>query len=453
VTGPFLKGSVSVLGITTTATESDRTGVGEEQVSVIDLFYRLAGLSFILRVLGALLVVVMHVVISRAIGSRGYGVFSFALATANLVAAFAPMGWSLATVRLLAEYYALSDWAHYRGVLRMSLQVTLGVAVVAAVVVWLIGQAGISSPDLVVGLKYGSLLIPILAVTHIRRAFYRSVFRPDLSLLPNDIILPILMTGIVFLATPSQPEQALSIYAGLAFLVLVLSLLYFLRLLPAGARGTSPALPKVEWFHVALPMFLGGLSHSVLNRSDMVMLGALSDGGSLGLYAASYRIAVLNVFTLNSVIVVAAPMFAASNANNDMRSLRRLLFNSTLCSALISLPLFGLMYVFPGHLLSLFGQEFDSGSALLRILALGQYAAAATGPAGTLLLMMGRERTYAKLTATMAVVNVLGNAVAIPYWGAIGAASVTTATLATWRLSMAVLAWRHLSNSGIEEKI
>jgi O-antigen/teichoic acid export membrane protein len=88
------------------------------------------------------------------------------------------------------------------------------------------------------------------------------------------------------------------------------------------------------------------------------------------------------------------------------------------------------MLLFPQILLGFFGSEFVKGASVLRILAIGQFVNAVTGPVGLILLMTNKERHFALSMAVISGVNVLGNFLVIPVMGIVGAALVTTTSVA-----------------------
>jgi O-antigen/teichoic acid export membrane protein len=60
------------------------------------------------------------------------------------------------------------------------------------------------------------------------------------------------------------------------------------------------------------------------------------------------------------------------------------------------------------------------------------------GPQQILLTMTGHERAAAKLMVIGAIINVLGCAIGIAFYGAIGAAVATATTYIIWNLAMAI---------------
>ena len=108
----------------------------------------------------------------------------------------------------------------------------------------------------------------------------------------------------------------------------------------------------------------------------------------------------------------------------------------------MALPVVFVLMIFPEFFLSLFGDGFESGSAILRILTVGQFANALTGPAAFALLLTGREKQFATTMGIMAMLNIVGNLIAIPIAGALGAAIVSAicvSVLNVWQYRLALV--------------
>ena len=71
--------------------------------------------ALVLRVLGLGLLFLQHSVLSRYIGPEGYGTFSYAVASAGLLAVVVPLGWPTALMRFIAQYTESEQWGLLRG--------------------------------------------------------------------------------------------------------------------------------------------------------------------------------------------------------------------------------------------------------------------------------------------------------------------------------------------------
>ncbi|MFG0262407.1 MAG: polysaccharide biosynthesis C-terminal domain-containing protein, partial [Novipirellula sp. JB048] len=99
-------------------------------------------------------------------------------------------------------------------------------------------------------------------------------------------------------------------------------------------------------------------------------------------------------------------------------------------------------FLFASTILSTFGEAFQSGAILLRILVIGQFVNAATGSVGYLLMMSGNERDYRNATLFSAVSCIALSLVLVPSMGPVGAAIVTAGTLSITNLLAAIIVYQ-----------
>lgn len=399
--------------------------------------------AFVLHAVGMGLLLLMQAYLGRALGKDGYGVFVYALALAGVLAILVPLGWPTALMRFIARYTEEGRLGLLRGAVRTAYAVTfLSTAVVSLALLGLSLWEAVPE-RLHVSLRYAALLLLLLAFVGLRRKALQGLGRVRGSLIPEEILLPVLVIlGVYFLGVASA-QTALLVYAGAALAAFLLGGSWLWRALPRGMRSAKPEYERRAWMAVALPMMFGGLSQSAMNRADVLILGALASVEAVGLYGAAARLAAVNVFVLGAVNQLAAPMMARAFHGGRQAEVGGILRRAMLWSALGSLPLFAVMFFFPEALLELlFGSGFSESAGLLRVLALGQFVNAATGPVGFALLMTGRERAFAATAAAVAVATVAGCVVAVPILGAMGAALVTAASVAALNLSQLFLILR-----------
>ena len=178
--------------------------------------------------------------------------------------------------------------------------------------------------------------------------------------------------------------------------------------------------------------------------TDIIVLGVWTDSATVGVYAIVTRIAALTALILVVVNSVTAPRFAALYAHDDHVGLERLAQTSTSWILLAALPIILLLLLVPEWILSLFGADFVEGSIVLRVLALGQLVNVATGSVTYLLMMTGHERLMRNNVIFSALLNLVGNIVLVPVFGAIGAAVSTAFSLMFMNIISFVLVHKRL---------
>lgn len=384
----------------------------------------------------------MHVLLARSLGKTGYGAFSYTLSIVGILAVFAPMGWGTALMRFIAEYHERKQFGLLKGAIRFAHLVTICASLLGSAFLLGIAQWSGVAPDMSLSLRFAAVLLPFAALSHLRRKALNGLMFIKGSIVPEEIILPMTVIALVLAMSLREPAEALLAYTCAAAGVLVIGWVILNRALPTELAMVAPEYSRRVWSGIAFMMLLGSLSQIVLNQTDIVMIGALAEMDSVGLYSASNRIASVNVFVLGSVNMVASPMLAAAFHGGRRPEFWRIFRQTVLASSAFAVPVSLTMFWMPEVLLGFFGEGFTTGSSLLRVLVLGQLINALTGPVGFALLMAKRERAFAWSMGIAAMANVLGNYIAVPLWGAFGAACVTASTVGVLNLTQLFLSRR-----------
>jgi O-antigen/teichoic acid export membrane protein len=194
-----------------------------------------------------------------------------------------------------------------------------------------------------------------------------------------------------------------------------------------GASAAIPAGAAGAMLRRAVPFGLLMAGFALYYRIDMVMLEWLATPGDLGRYAAAYRF-------LDAVIVLAAslggPLFPrlSSVAVSAPAEARRLLEAGWRPLLALGLPLtIGTLAVADDIVALLFGAQFAGAGPLLRLLILGTLPLFWVNVASHALIAADRVWALVGVYALSVLVNVAGNAVLVPRWGAAGAAMATVA--------------------------
>jgi len=199
------------------------------------------------------------------------------------------------------------------------------------------------------------------------------------------------------------------------------------RALAGTPRAASPitAGAVAALMRRAVPFGLLMAGFALYYRIDMVMLEWLAPPSELGHYAAACRF-------LDAVVVLAAslggPLFPrlASLAVSAPAEVRRLLEAGWRPLLALGLPLTAGTIVLANDLVALlFGPDFTGAAPLLRLLILGTLPLFWVNVANHALIAADRVWALVGVYALSALVNVVGNLVLIPRWGAAGSAVAT----------------------------
>jgi O-antigen/teichoic acid export membrane protein len=175
----------------------------------------------------------------------------------------------------------------------------------------------------------------------------------------------------------------------------------------------------------ALPFGLLLIGFALYYRIDMVMLEWLRGARELGLYAAAYRF-------LDAIIPLAAsiarpfyPRFSGL-ADRDLHGSRELLEKTWKPLLGLILPLaIGICFAAEPLALILFGSEFTDSAAPLQILIWGSLPLVLIMIPTQALMAADRVWSLVGVYGLSACLNIIGNLLLIPWWGAVGAATMT----------------------------
>lgn len=396
-----------------------------------------------LNIVGALCnqaaLLVLVTIIARTLGEGDLGRYALGLAILTLLGLLALFGFQMSLTRFIAMRIADADPARIRGTVRLGVGLSLSVAIALAVALALsanILASALDAPEFASCLRLVALTLPAavlrdaaLAATQgwsSQRAFalISWVFEPVVRLAMTAALLLLgygLIGAFVALALGSWAA------AGLA----VRALLKRLRTLPRAA-------PIIEVRAILSFSFLSWgtvLASGGLIWADTLLLGALSDSASVGVYNVATRLVNLAVFVMVPVNAAFAPQFAHLWHANLTEALHQAYAASSTWILRLSLPAFVILTIFPAQLLHLFGEGFSTGAHVTVILCVGQLVNAATGPCGTLLNMSGHNGVNMANNIVVLVLNIGLNLWLIPSHGMVGAAIAWSASLAIVNLS------------------
>ncbi len=394
---------------------------------------RTATLVLAVQVATGVIRYLIQILFARRGGPVEFGMYAFAFGWTQLLVVPAGLGLTLSVLRFVPQYIHEERWGLLRGLIRRSWQVTVLSGVLfsaAAVALVLLLGTGSSQPSLLLGMALIAVVGLVTVLRETTRGTHRVVLANGIGdLLPMSLIL-IAAAALPAAAGQFSAEQML-LATGIGFaLALAVQPFALRRAAPrAFAPGVLASYELRTWLMLSLPLWLVTLFTLMINQSDLLVLGLFKSPDEVGIYAAGSKTAFLVSFVLTAVSAVLAPVFVRHHAAGDIDSLRSALRSGTRLIFWPSLAIAGVLFIWPDLVLAAFGTDFESASTVVRILVVGQFVNAVTGPAGYLLLLTGSQRTVANVYGFSAVVQILLLLALVPGLGTDGAAIVTAATI------------------------
>jgi len=394
----------------------------------------------------------LSVVLARALGTEGYGLYAYAFSIMGLLMALAEMGFPTLLIREVAASKSRSDWRLLRGAVVRSSQFVLITATVVSVVGLLILNAFDDSLSLVEKQTwlYMLMLLPLAALTKIIASALKGLYLVVAGQTLEALLRPVLvLVGLMVLfytmPTLRQPHYAMGAQLLAGAITMAVAMLVIRRQMPKAVWNATPQYQNLAWLKSAIPFTLISGAGIINNQADIIMLGGLRQVDDVGVYRVAMQVAMLVMFWLQAIGAFVTPHFARLYAQSDMEGLQRLATMSARVILFGALPA-AMILGFAGEwLLGLvYGQEYLASFAPLLVLVLGQLLATFFGAVGPLLSMAGLERTIANSMWASVISNIVLNFTLIPIYGATGAALATSMTLVGWTFFLYLLSKRRL---------
>lgn len=380
--------------------------------------------QIVARILNLALGVVVTLILARALGSGGFGVWSSIFAITQIVASFGEFGLNEVAVNKVAtEPERESAWLG--ALLSLRLLISLPIALASVVAVLLI------APDHEG--RVAGVLISLLLVVSVPTAL-NVVFQVRVR---NGISMAILTLNSVIWAGAVIGVAAISggiVGFALAFVVtsalsMIVTVALALRLATIRLRGARELWRAL--LRVGIGLGLAGVLVTGYVKLDQILVLELAGSRQAGLYGAAYRLLDQVQFIPISVMTTLFPMIAAAYAGSRDR-VRELLQTAGEYLAMASLPILAFTIVAAGPIVRLlFGPQFAAGAPAVPILA-GAFVSISFGYlAGNMVVILELQRRFVRYAAIGLIVNATLNLLLIPRYGFLAAAWVTLVTEVT----------------------
>jgi len=380
---------------------------------------------------------VMGIVLARALGSEQYGLYSIAMTTATLLAGLSILGMSAALVRYVALFVSKRDEEGVWG----TLQVTIGIPTALSLILTAglfvaahpVAELLFHEPKLTSSLRMVSLAIPFLTLNSTLADATRGFKKMQYTAISKNIVQPIVKLLLIMLlaiagmtAVRALAAHTASLIASAVLLVYFLNSLFRLRRPLMSARRETRDI-----IMFSLPLYLSRLVQAFRGNIQTVLLGALNSVTSVGIFTVVSQVNMMGRMFHDSLTEVSDPIVSDLYGRGEREELARYYRTMTKWTLTLNLPLFLVILLFPGPVLSIFGEDFVTGTVALIILAWGNLINAGTGICGVVLNMTGNTKWSLVNTVALSALLIGLNVWLIPNWGVVGAAvaSLTSMSL------------------------
>lgn len=409
--------------------------------SITHRLFRGASIYVVALAVGKGLTVVLQVVLGRWLGPDRYGLYVLGYSVISLLFWVAVLGSDQGVLRYCALYRTQGRPDKVRSTLwrAVALAGAASVLTTAALEVgsrWIAGR--FFTPSLGTVLAGFALALPFLALIRIAGTYLQSIhdiYRMSVMELLGRPVTNIVLLGIA-IAMGWGLRGAVAAFVVCCVLTGALGVYYVMKRLPVKAIGETPnATDHSPLMRYSLTLMFVGLSYQLILRAPQVLLGHLGSNTEVGVYGAGASFALAFGFMTLTFLQPAMPMMVELYEAEQTEGMRKLYQNATRWTLAVVMPVFLGLSLFSGQVMRLFGRGFEGSGSVLVVLSLGWLVYYGKGPGSALLEMTGRQSLDLANTASVGVLAIVMNYLAIPRYGAIGAALATAGSIVIWALA------------------
>ena len=409
-----------------------------------------SSIAILFRVVSALASYVFIYFLAHTYGATGVGIFSTSWTILMISSVLGKMGFDTSIVRFMAESTSNRSYLRMRNIYKKSLKITLATSLFVTLVI--IGLSGYFTDWFyeTVDTSWMVMLIGASVIPYSLMSFNAESLKGLKKILPfsihQNVSVYLGALLILWVINFFYEDARMIIPAILLVLILLMissfsTLRFFLKFYPKHDSFYSKPIPKTgKIIGITFPMMLTNSLFLVLNWTDVLMLAAMTDDATVGIYNTALKIAALNSLVLIAVNAIAMPKYAELYKKNKER-LKQLVKTVSFLSFVLSVPVFLAIVLFPDFIMEIF--DFQKGHYALTVLATGQLFATFSGSTIHLLNMTGKEKTTMYVLIISLVINFILNFLLIPLLGMNGAAWATAISTVLWNLLAVIMIYRY----------
>lgn len=411
--------------------------------------------TFIARGIAAVGSVALALVIGRMYGPEGMGVYALAQSVLLGIGTLARQGMDNGLVRYVGQQHVSRNvpvylrWALKRGLL-LSVMAALAISFLRDPLEVLFKAEGLAK--VLTGIAVAA---PAYTCGFLYSGFFKAVRKPATAALLENGSIALLAGSFIVAWSMLGGKAELALigysYAIAAWLIAAQAGYQAYRWLKQQSfspvtGGAAPDVPvsQSSFMATSRAFLVTNMARLMQTVLGVMAAGLVLSSVELGMFKAAQQISVLISFVLVVINAVFPPRFASLYYQGNLSGLGRLARQGALLGTVTATPFLLICLFWPVWVLGWFGEGFEQGAMLLRIIAVAQLINVATGSVGFLLNMTGHERLMRNIALVCNALGLLAFFL-LPAWlGALGAACALAFILVTQNLTAMFFVWRRL---------
>tara|TARA_Y100000034_G_scaffold122391_1_gene167782 strand:- start:2405 stop:3946 length:1542 start_codon:yes stop_codon:yes gene_type:complete len=370
---------------------------------------------------------IYRVVVARSFGPETYGTYSLAINILSLFIAISLLGFDNGLIRFVSMSRGKKDPKNeIKHLLKFVFKISFTLSILLGISLFLLAEKIslniFNDPSLVFFLQVFSALIPIGVLT----AFFLSVLNAYEKINWYSFIENISKSSLnilflaIFIVLGFKSDSIVYSYLFKGLAVLFLTYIIFRKHIPL--RKTKTLLNQKEindlnksFTSYSIPLLFFTVTMFAFSWVDSFSLGYLKNSSAVGFYNAAVPIALLLNIAPQLFLKLFLPIISREYAKERFNTIKDLSKQVGKWIFMINIPLFSLIFLFPGSFINLFfGKEYLVAETALRFLSLSAILFSVFRVSNRLIAMIGKTKRLFTDTIIALILNLVLNAILIP---------------------------------------
>jgi len=379
----------------------------------------------IIQVFGKIITVVIALVaiglITRYLGTEGFGEYTTALAFLSFFGVLADMGLCTILAREISQ-----DEKNKERITSNLFTFRLIADIVTFTLVPLIALKFNYSNNLKQTIAIGALAFLFVSLAQIMRAIFQQELRVDKIAIAEVAGKTLFVVLAIFIIKFSLDNTSRSFMVAMVCgnaLLLLLSIIFVRKFVKFKFRFDFSYWKKI--LVMVIPMSLAIVFNSIYFKIDTILLSIFKPIADVGIYGLPYKILEVLIFTSAIFVGIIFPLLS-KYFREDKSKFRAIFSYSQDALLIISIPLlFGGIALAEPIILILGGSEFIASITVFRILLFAIVIMFLNTLISHVIISAGKEKAIAWIHGIGATLSILTNIIFIPLYTYIGASGTT----------------------------
>jgi len=373
------------------------------------------------KIISVVLALIAIALITRFLGTEGFGEYTTALAFISFFGVLADMGLCTILAREISQ-----DEKNQERITSNIFTLRLIADIVTFTLVPLIALKFNYSNNLKQTIAIGALAFLFVSSAQIMRAIFQKELRVDKIAIAEVAGKTLFLVLAIFIIKFSWDNTSRSFLAAMVCgnaLLLFLSVIFVRKFVKFKLRFDFSYWKKI--LVMVIPMSLAIVFNTIYFKVDTILLSVFKPIADVGIYGLPYKILEVLIFTSAIFVGIIFPLLS-KYFREDKNKFRTIFSYSQDALLIISIPLlFGGIALASPIILLLGGAEFAASILVFRILLFAIVIMFLNTLVSHVIISAGKEKSIAWIHGIGAVLSIVTNLIFIPLYTYIGASATT----------------------------